>query len=130
MLTLDKVQLLEERIKKAVSLINRLREENTSLQDQIQVLKTHNEELKEYAKNYSHDSELIEMAVAKSLAQLDNIEGLSEEQPAEDVAKDADFSQLDSEASSGEHQFHAAEDEQNDRNPIIGYSDEEEDPLI
>ncbi|MGM0431942.1 MAG: hypothetical protein ACQEQU_04450 [Spirochaetota bacterium] len=130
MLTLDKVQLLEERIKKAVSLINRLREENASLQEQIQALETHNEELKEYAKSYSHDSELIEMAVAKSLAQLNNIEGLSEERPAEDIAKDTDFEQLDSELSQHESQSNAADDYQSDENPIIGYSDEDEDPLI
>jgi predicted RNase H-like nuclease (RuvC/YqgF family) len=51
MLTLDKVQLLEERIKKAVTLIHKLRDENAFLRDELEMLKTHNEELKDYAKS-------------------------------------------------------------------------------
>jgi TolA-binding protein len=126
MLTLDKVQLLEDRIRKAVSLINRLREENSSLEDQVQILKTHNEELKDFSKNYSHDNELIEMGISKALAHLGSIEGLSDEIPVEDLNRSAEFTEIDQTGSSISQTV--TDGNQFNDDPIISYEDD--DPLI
>lgn len=97
MLSLDKVQLLEERIRKAVALINRLREENQSLNEQVSILKMHNEELKDFAKNYNQDTALIEQGIAKSLAHLEQIDGLNEVTPVEDLMRFQEFAEFDAE---------------------------------
>lgn len=97
MLSLDKVQLLEERIRKAVALINRLREENQSLTEQVSILKMHNEELKDFAKNYNQDTALIEQGIAKSLAHLEQIDGLNEVTPVEDLVRFQEFAEFDAE---------------------------------
>jgi predicted RNase H-like nuclease (RuvC/YqgF family) len=130
MLTLDKVQLLEDRIKKAVSLINRLREENGSLNEQIQILKSHNDELKDFAENYSHDSELIEMGISKALSQLDQVEGLNDEITAEDASRLAELDEMDFHASPAAASSDGQDStDSGDNAPVLGYEDED-DPLI
>lgn len=52
MTTLDKVQLLEQRIIKAAILIRNLEKRNEEMQDEIDVLSTHNEELQKYTETY------------------------------------------------------------------------------
>lgn len=74
MLTLDKVQLLEERIEKAVSLIQKLRKENSSLHEEIEILKMHNDELKDFAKSLGNDTQLIEESISKALVQLEYLD--------------------------------------------------------
>ncbi len=128
MLTLDKVQLLEDRIKKAVTLINRLREQKASLEEQVQVLKAHNDELKDFAESYSHDSELIEMGISKALSQLESVEGLDEQIPAEDMSRLAELDEIDS--ATGESDRKADTGQNEDENQVLGYEDDEEDPLI
>lgn len=128
MLTLDKVQLLEDRIKKAVTLINRLREQKASLEEQVQVLKAHNDELKDFAESYSHDSELIEMGISKALSQLESVEGLDEQIPAEDMSRLAELDEIDS--ATGESDRKADTGQNEDESQVLGYEDDEEDPLI
>ncbi|NQT58828.1 MAG: cell division protein ZapB [Bacteroidetes bacterium] len=70
MLTLDKVQLLEERIKKAVTLIQKLRDENASLREELEMLKMHNDELKDFAKSLGNDTKLIEETITNALENL------------------------------------------------------------
>ncbi len=48
MSTLEKVQLLEERIRKAIHFIEKLKSENATLADEVELLRMHNEELKSY----------------------------------------------------------------------------------
>ncbi len=127
MLTLDKVQLLEERIRKAVALINRLREENAALADQVNILKMHNEELKDFAKNYNQDNELIEMGISKSLAHLNQIEGLGDVTPLEDLNRSEEFAELDVTKTS-ETTAEPPSSTPGDRDPIISYDDDG--PLI
>lgn len=73
MLTLDKVQLLEERIKKAVILIQKLRDENVSLHDELDMLKMHNDELKDFAKSLGNDTKLIEESITNALHELSEV---------------------------------------------------------
>jgi chromosome segregation ATPase len=128
MLTLDKVQLLEDRIKKAVTLINRLREQKASLEEQVQVLKAHNDELKDFAESYSHDSELIEMGISKALSQLEGIEGLDDQIPAEDMSRLAELDEID--MATGESDRKASSGQTEDDGQVLGYEDDEADPLI
>lgn len=128
MLTLDKVQLLEDRIKKAVTLINRLREQKASLEEQVQVLKAHNDELKDFAESYSHDSELIEMGISKALSQLESVEGLDDQIPAEDMSRLAELDEID--LATGESDRKADSGQNEDESQVLGYEDDEEDPLI
>lgn len=128
MLTLDKVQLLEDRIRKAVTLINRLREQKASLEEQVQVLKAHNDELKDFAESYSHDSELIEMGISKALSQLESVEGLDDQIPAEDMSRLAELDEID--LATGESDRKADSGQNEDESQVLGYEDDEEDPLI
>ena len=73
MLTLDKVQLLEERIKKAVTLIQKLRDENSSMREELDMLKMHNDELKDFAKSLGNDTQLIEETITKALKNLNEV---------------------------------------------------------
>ncbi|NCB01865.1 MAG: hypothetical protein EOM67_06815 [Spirochaetia bacterium] len=78
MTTLDKVQLLEQRIIKAAILIRNLEKRNEEMQDEIDVLSTHNEELQKYTETFSADAKLIEDSISNALRQLDTIEGLDD----------------------------------------------------
>lgn len=78
MTTLDKVQLLEQRIIKAAVLIRNHEKKIEELSDEIEVLSVHNEELQRYADNFRSDSKLIEESISKALDTLDSIDGLDE----------------------------------------------------
>jgi chromosome segregation ATPase len=78
MTTLDKVQLLEQRIIKAAVLIRNLEKKIDEMQDEIDVLTTHNEELQKYTETFSNDAKLIESSINNALKQLDTIEGLDD----------------------------------------------------
>ena len=78
MTTLDKVQLLEQRIIKAAILIRNLEKKNDELTDEIEVLSTHNEELQKYTETFSADAKLIEDSISNALQQLDTIKGLDD----------------------------------------------------
>lgn len=87
MSTLEKVQLMEERIKRAVVLIEKLKTENASLKDEIESLKMHNEELETFYNDYSKNNRLIEEGVTSALHQLDFLEGLAVNNPDEENAE-------------------------------------------
>lgn len=78
MTTLDKVQLLEQRIIKATLLIRSLEKRIDELTDEVEVLTVHNEELQRYADTFSADSKLIEESVSNALEHLGSIEGLDD----------------------------------------------------
>ncbi len=78
MTTLDKVQLLEQRIIKAAILIRNLEKKNDELTDEVEVLSTHNEELQKYTETFSEDARLIEESITNALGQLDTIKGLDD----------------------------------------------------
>jgi regulator of replication initiation timing len=76
--TLDKVQLLEQRIIKAALLIRKLENRIVELEEEVSVLTVHNTELQNYADSYSADQKIIEESVTKALDTLGSIEGLDE----------------------------------------------------
>ena len=78
MTTLDKVQLLEQRIVKATVLIRNLEKKIEELNDEVEVLSVHNEELQKYADTFSSDSKLIEESINNALVHLDSIQGLDD----------------------------------------------------
>ena len=78
MTTLDKVQLLEQRNVKATVLIRNLEKKIEELNDEVEVLSVHNEELQRYADNFSADSKLIEESINNALDHLGSIEGLDD----------------------------------------------------
>ena len=78
MSTLDKVQLLEQRIIKATVLIHNLEKKIEELNDEVEVLTVHNEELQKYADSFSADSKLIEESISNALDRLATIEGLDD----------------------------------------------------
>lgn len=65
--------LLEERIKKAVSYISKLRSENDDLNRQIKLITAHNEELQSYVDNYKEDEKLIAQSIEASLGSLNEL---------------------------------------------------------
>ncbi len=113
MSTLEKVQLLEERIKKAILLIEKLKTENATLKDEVELLQMHNEELKSYTSDYSKNSKLIEEGISNALIQLDQLESSAsakeEEQPPED-----DFSFEADEDDQGSQDSYTAPEEEDD----------------
>ena len=86
MSTLDKVQLLEQRIIKATVLIHNLEKKIEELNDEVAVLSVHNEELQKYADSFSADSKLIEESINNALDQLATIEGLDDIELADSFA--------------------------------------------
>ncbi len=78
MTTLDKVQLLEQRIIKAAILIRNLEKKHDELTGEVEVLSTHNIELQKYTETFSADAKLIEDSISNALQQLDTIKGLDD----------------------------------------------------
>ena len=78
MSTLDKVQLLEQRIVKATVFIHNLEKKIEELEDEIKILSAHNEELKNYSESFSADQKLIEESINNALEQLSTIQGLDD----------------------------------------------------
>lgn len=88
MTTLDKVQLLEQRIVKASVLIRNLEKKIEELNDEVEVLSVHNEELQKYADNFSSDSKLIEESINNALDTLGSIQGLDDIELMDNLAGD------------------------------------------
>ncbi|WP_422482169.1 hypothetical protein [Pleomorphochaeta sp. DL1XJH-081] len=88
MTTLDKVQLLEQRIVKATVLIRNLEKKIEELNDEVEVLSVHNEELQKYADNFSSDSKLIEESINNALEHLGTIQGLDDIEIMDNLAGD------------------------------------------
>lgn len=69
----DKVLLLEERVKRAVAYIGKLRAENEALKRDIKLISGHNEELQSYVDNYKEDEERINQSIQASLESLNEV---------------------------------------------------------
>ncbi|MDY4609012.1 MAG: hypothetical protein SPD11_00155 [Sphaerochaetaceae bacterium] len=78
MSTLDSMQLLELRIKKAAFLIEMLRKEKAALQEKFDLVKTHNAELEEYVESFTQSNKIVEESIASALDTLSGIEGLDD----------------------------------------------------
>lgn len=75
---LDNLELLQKRVEKAAYLITVLRKEKAELLEEIELLKVHNEELKEYVDTYTTDVKAIQESVSSALDTLSSIEGLDD----------------------------------------------------
>jgi hypothetical protein len=78
MTTLDKVQLLEQRIVKATVYIHSLEKKIEEMENEVKVLSVHNEELQRYADTFSADNKLIEESIGNALQQLSTITALDD----------------------------------------------------
>ncbi len=124
MSTLEKVQLLEERIKKAIVLIEKLKTENATLKDEVELLQMHNDELKSYNTDSSKTNRLIEEGISNALTQLDHLENdavrrtqeEAEEAPEEDFSFETGEHEEDLEADSDDS--YTAPDEENKDEPL------------
>lgn len=70
---IESSRLLEERVKKAIALINKLRADNTELTERLQLVNNHNEELQELLSKSSADTAVIEEAINSALESLDEL---------------------------------------------------------
>lgn len=68
-------QLLEMRVKKAVTLINQLRAEIRELEERLDLVINHNEELQVLLDKNSSDSKAIEAALESANLALETLEG-------------------------------------------------------
>jgi FtsZ-binding cell division protein ZapB len=69
----ENMLLLEERVKKAVTYINKLRADNEGLKRDIKLITSHNEELQAYVDNYKEDTERINKSIESSLESLNDV---------------------------------------------------------
>ncbi len=69
----ENMLLLEERVKKAVAYINKLRADNEDLKRNIKLITSHNEELQSYVDNYKEDTERINKSIEASLETLNDV---------------------------------------------------------
>lgn len=83
---IEKSRLLEEKVNKAIALINRLRLDKKELTERLDMVTNHNEELQELLNRTSADTAVIEEAISAALDSLDSL----------DLDNLADFGTLDS----------------------------------
>ena len=69
----ENMLLLEERVKKAVAYINKLRADNENLKRDIKLITSHNQELQAYVDNYKEDTERINKSIEASLESLNEV---------------------------------------------------------
>lgn len=69
----ENMLLLEERVKKAVAYITRLRTDNEGLKRDIKLITSHNQELQAYVDNYKEDTERINNSIEASLESLNEV---------------------------------------------------------
>lgn len=73
MTLIESSRLLEERVKKAINLINRLRSDKDELEERLRMVMNHNEELQELLSKTSADTAAIEEAITSALDSLDEL---------------------------------------------------------
>ena len=71
MTTIESTNLLVLRVKKAVGLINHLREENRELNARFALVENHNKELQELLDKVSTDQAAIDEAITSALQELE-----------------------------------------------------------
>lgn len=78
MTSIEGIQEIEKRVKRAALLVDKQRKEIAQLQQSLELVQMHNEELQKYADSYKEDAKLIEDSIARSLETLDSIDGLDD----------------------------------------------------
>ena len=75
MISLDQIHTLDEKVKKAVEVINQLRQENLALKERLQDYQTRIEDLEKLIETFKNDQGMIEEGILNAIEQLDNLEG-------------------------------------------------------
>ena len=70
---IESSKLLEQKVNKAIALINRLRLDNKELYERLLMVTNHNEELQELLNKTSADTAVIEEAITSALESLDEL---------------------------------------------------------
>lgn len=70
---IESSRLLEQKVNKAIALINRLRLDNKDLTERLNMVTNHNEELQELLNKTSADTAVIEEAISAALESLDEL---------------------------------------------------------
>ena len=70
---IESSKLLEQKVNKAIALINRLRLDNKELNERLLMVTNHNEELQELLNKTSADTAVIEEAITSALESLDEL---------------------------------------------------------
>ena len=70
---IESSKLLEQKVNKAIALINRLRLDNKELNERLLIVTNHNEELQELLNKTSADTAVIEEAITSALESLDEL---------------------------------------------------------
>ena len=71
---IESSRLLEQKVNKAIALINRLRLDNKDLTERLNMVTNHNEELQELLNKTSADTAVIEEAISAALESLDELD--------------------------------------------------------
>ena len=71
---IEKSRLLEEKVEKAIALINRLRLDKQELTERLGMVTNHNEELQELLNRTSADTAVIKEAISAALESLDSLD--------------------------------------------------------
>lgn len=74
MTLIESSKLLEERVAKAIALINLLRREKQELTERLAMVVNHNDELQELLNKSSADTAEIEAAITSALGALDTLD--------------------------------------------------------
>ena len=70
---IESSKLLEQKVNKAIALINRLRLDNKELNERLLMVTNHNEDLQELLNKTSADTAVIEEAITSALESLDEL---------------------------------------------------------
>ncbi|MFP4562895.1 MAG: cell division protein ZapB [Spirochaetia bacterium] len=92
MIRLEQIRTLEERVKKAVALIDELRGKNRSLKDQLDSYQNRITELEVLIEDFKRDQGEIEQGIISAINQLDSLGSVPEqaEPTAEEPAAEID----------------------------------------
>ena len=101
MITLDQIRILEQKVEEAVSLIQRLKQENKDLTAQCVAVEEEKSSLTERISAYEADQERIEQGIIQTLEKLNVIEN--------SVLRVADYSQTAETVQDAQSTFHEAQ---------------------
>ena len=73
-MNLNRIQVLEQKVIKAVELINRLREENAVLRSRVKTAQPRIQELESIVSSFKQEQEAIEKGIVSVLSKLDRLE--------------------------------------------------------
>ena len=95
MVTLEQIRTLEEKVKKAVTYIAQLKEENSLLQKGLEKYRKRIDELEVLINEYTEDQNAIEEGIKNALLHLDKLEDAKAKAPAAKAASAAPVQEIE-----------------------------------